>query len=113
MEESRLKYWFVCGVLMDHWINELFTDECRMYMYGKDGRNKVYRRARESYAACTRSPRVAFEDGSLMFWAGISFERRADFLLIDIRALTAERYRADILEEYVHAGFVDNDFLLM
>ncbi|XP_072381514.1 uncharacterized protein [Diabrotica undecimpunctata] len=36
----------------DDWKKVLFTDECRMSIYGKDGRSKVYRRAGERSAGC-------------------------------------------------------------
>ncbi|XP_072376142.1 uncharacterized protein [Diabrotica undecimpunctata] len=86
-----------------------------MVLYGSDGRIKTYRRGGERYATCVRRVRVAFGGGSVMFWAGISFEGHTDLVFIDRGALNAHRYITEILDEHVmpFAGFIGENFIFM
>nr|CAH7723903.1 unnamed protein product [Callosobruchus chinensis] len=47
-----------------------------------DGRERGYRRSQERFAECTSSPRVGYQGGSLMVWAGISLEARTKLYII-------------------------------
>ena len=66
----------------NEWSRVLFTDELRFCLRSPDGRERVWRRAGERYAECTFSPRVSFQEGSVMIWAGISMESRTELYLI-------------------------------
>ena len=60
----------------------MFTDESRFSLRSPDGRERVWRRPQERFAECTFSPRVGYQGGSLMVWAGISLETRTEVYII-------------------------------
>lgn len=97
------------------WGRVLFTDESRFCLRSPDGRGRVWRRRGERYAECTFSPRVSFQGGSVMVWAGISMEARTELYLVPRGSLNADRYINEILEDYVvpYAPFIMDNFLLM
>lgn len=97
------------------WRRVLFTDESRFCLRSPDGRERVWRRGGERYAECTFSPRVSFQGGSVMVWAGISLESRTELYLVPRGSITAERYINEILADYVvpYAPFIGNNFVLM
>ena len=66
--------WQVC-----HWCPVLFTDESRFTLSTCDGRERVWRRQGEHYAACNIVQHDRFGGGSVMVWGGISMEGRTDF----------------------------------
>lgn len=100
---------------IDQWSKVLFTDETRVGLFTADGRRRVWRRTGERFAPCTQMTTVSFQGGSLMLWAGISFEARTDLVFIEGGRLTGARYIQEILEEHVvtFAPFVGDDFVLM
>lgn len=100
---------------LEQWSCVLFTDESRFCLYGADGRDRVWRRPGERYAQCNFSHRMSFQGGSLMVWAGISFEARTQLVVLDRGSMTADRYVTDILQEHVvpYAPFIGNSFILM
>lgn len=53
--------------------------------------------------------------GSIMFWAGISFQHITELITVPRPALNAERYVADILDQHVRpmAEAYGENFILM
>uniref|UniRef100_A0A674MKA9 Transposase Tc1-like domain-containing protein n=1 Tax=Takifugu rubripes TaxID=31033 RepID=A0A674MKA9_TAKRU len=98
-----------------HWRPVLFTDESWFTLSTCDRRERVWRRQGERYAACNAVQHDGFGGGSVMVWGGISMEGRTDLYCLGNGALTAIRYRDEILEPIVrpHAGAVGPGFLLM
>lgn len=99
----------------NEWGRVLFTDESRFSLRSPDGRERVWRRPHERFAECTFSPRIGYQGGSVMVWAGISLEAHTELYILPGGSLTAARYIEDILQDFVvpYAGFIGNDFLLM
>lgn len=84
-----------------HWSHVLFTDESRFCLHPDDRRVKVWRRPGERYAQCNVAGKVAFGGGSVMVWGGICLGGRTELYVVDGGALTAERYKNEILERIV------------
>ncbi|TWW61087.1 hypothetical protein D4764_05G0011770 [Takifugu flavidus] len=84
-----------------HWRPVLFTDESRFTLSTCDRRERVWRRQGERYAACNVVQHDRFGGGSVMVWGGISMEGRTDLYCLGNGALTAIRYRDEILEPIV------------
>lgn len=99
----------------DEWGRILFTDESRFSLRSPDGRERVWRRPNERFAECTFSPRVGYQGGSIMVWAGISLDARTELYIVPRGSLTAARYIHEILQDFVvpYVDFIGNDFLLM
>lgn len=97
------------------WGTVLFTDESRFTLHGPDGRQRVWRRRGERFAAATISPRVPYGGGSVMVWAGISLEARTELHFVNGGRITGVRYVEEILQEYVvpFAHFVGPHFMLL
>lgn len=104
---------------IDQWRAVLFTDECRVCIYGSDRRSRVYRRPGERFSQCCFSETVSYGGGSCMIWGGISLEGKTDIVFVPGGGrgggLTADRYIADILAHHVvpYVGFIGEKFLLM
>lgn len=106
---------------LEQWRTVMFSDECRICLFGNDGRERVYRRPGERYSQCCIEERVAYGGGSVMVWAGISLEAKTDIVFVvgpdrhNAGGLTAHRYIEEILAEHVvpFAGFIGDNFLFM
>lgn len=100
---------------IDDWRKVLFSDETRISLKSSDGRQRVYRRRGEREAAFNFVPHEPFGRGSKMFWAGISFNGRTELVSIHARAMNAEFYVENILQEHVmpYAPFIGPDFVFM
>lgn len=100
---------------VDEWKKVLFTDETRVSLKSPDGRERVWRRPGERFAACTISPREPFGGGSKMFWGGISFDARTELVPIHPRSMNAEFYLENIIQDHVmpFAPFIGNHFIFM
>uniref|UniRef100_A0A674PDQ2 Transposase Tc1-like domain-containing protein n=1 Tax=Takifugu rubripes TaxID=31033 RepID=A0A674PDQ2_TAKRU len=102
-----------------HWRPVLFKDESGFTLStcdsDSDSDSEVWRRQGERYAACNVVQHDRFGGGSVMVWGGISMEGRTDLYCLGNGALTAIRYRDEILEPIVrpYAGAVGPGFLLM
>lgn len=83
-----------------NWRQILFTDESRFLLRRADGRARVYRRVNERYAANCLQQVEPFGGGSVMVWGGIQNGRRTALVRVE-GALTAVRYRDEILEQHV------------
>lgn len=99
----------------EHWSQILFTDESRFNLRSPDGRDRVWRRPGERYAACTFTSRTPYGGGSIMVWGGISSDARTELVLIQNGALTAHRYIEEVLIPHVipFAPHIGEDFMLM
>ena len=70
-------------------------------LYKHDGRARVYRRPGERFNQACIEEKVPYGGGSVLVWAGISFESRTELVLIENGSLTSVRYVENILNEYV------------
>lgn len=98
-----------------HWRPVLFTNESRFHVSTCDRRVRVWRRSGERYADCNVLEYDRYGGGSVMVWAGICLDGRTDLHVVDRGALTAVRYRDEVLHPIVRpfAGAVGPDFILM
>jgi hypothetical protein len=93
----------------------LFTDESIFCLRSPDGRQRVWCRTGERVAQCNFVPGVSFSSGSIMVWSGISTDARTELVMVNGKAMAANRYIRDILEPYVvpFASFIGNYSILM
>lgn len=89
------------------WNNVLFTDESRFCQSRADGRQRVWRRQGERYAACCIQEFNRWGDAGVMVWAGISGNYRTRLVVINGN-LTARRYIDEVLEPVVVPFFRDH-----
>ncbi|GBP49097.1 hypothetical protein EVAR_26805_1 [Eumeta japonica] len=86
------------------------------YLCGSDGRPNVMRRPGERYAQSSTQERVAYGEGSIMFWGRLCVIARTELIFIcRVRRnqnLNVARYITDILVEYVmpFAGYIRQNF---
>ncbi|KAI5708531.1 hypothetical protein M8J77_024706 [Diaphorina citri] len=97
------------------WDRVLFSDETRVCLNSPDGRERVFRRRGERFTDACMSEREPYGGGSIMFWAGISYEGRTELVSVPSPTLNAKRYVTDILEEHVVplSRIQGTDFILM
>ena len=88
------------GWQMGTWRRVMFSDESRFQLYRADGRQRVYRRIGERFAACNVNQVDRFGGGSVMVWGAIRFGWRSQLLIIDGN-LTANRYLDTVLTNQV------------
>jgi hypothetical protein len=100
---------------IEEWGRILFTDELRFCLRFPDGRQRVWRRTGERVAQCNFVPGISFGSDSIMVWGGISMEARTQLVVVNGRAMTANRYIRDILKPHVvpFAPFIGNNSILM
>lgn len=100
---------------MGAWESVLFTDESRFALRSADGRERVWRRRGERYEAGLMLPRVPFNGGSLMVWAGVSIGGRTELVFIDNGTMMAPRYIEQCIFDLVvpYAPFIGDNFILM
>ena len=77
-----------------------FSDELKFYLRQVDDRKRVWRRRGQRHFEATVVPRVAFQDGGVMVWAGVSAKARTDLVFID-GSLNGQRYINDALTPHV------------
>ncbi len=82
------------------WSNVLFSDESRFCLRKVDGRIRVWRRRGERHLEPTVVPTTAYNGGSVMVWAGISFNGRTDIVVVPGN-LNARRYINEIVRPHV------------
>ena len=61
----------------------MFSDEYRFYLRRMDARKRVWWRCKERHVPATVIPRVAYQRGGVMVWAGISATAKTDLVFID------------------------------
>ena len=98
-----------------HWRHVLFTDESRFHISTCDRRVRVWRSRGERYADCNIVEYDRFGGGSVMVWGGICIDGRTDLYVIPRGTMNAQRYRDEILDQYVRpfAGAIGDGFLFM
>lgn len=89
------------------WNNVLFTDESRFCQSQADGRQRVWRRQGERYAACCVQQFNRWGGAGVMVWAGISGDYRTRLVVVDGN-LTARRYIDEVLQLVVVPFFEEH-----
>ena len=79
------------------WQTVTFSDESRFCLRLIDGRLRVWRRYGERHAEVSVQPRHAYNEGSVMVWAGVTADRRTDLVVVP-GILTGQRYIDEILQ---------------
>ncbi|XP_062611745.1 uncharacterized protein LOC134273568 [Saccostrea cucullata] len=79
----------------------LWTDESRFCLDFNDGRRRVWRKKNERYKDCCITEHDRFGCGSVMVWAGISYDGSTDLYVIRNGSLTGVCYRDEILAPIV------------
>ena len=95
--------------------NVLWTDESKFNLDFNDGRRRVWRQRNERFRDCCVVEHDRFGGGSVLVWAGISYDGRTDLYVIRNGALTGVRYRDEILHPIVrpYAGACGPGFIMM
>ena len=81
--------------------NVLWTDESKFNLDFNDGRRRVRRQRNERFRKWCVVEHDQFGEGSVLIWAGISYDGRTDLYVIRNGALTGVRYRDDNLHHIV------------
>ena len=95
--------------------NVLWTDESKFNLDFNDGRRRVWRQRNERFLDCCVVEHDRFGGGSVLVWAGISYDGHTDLYVIRNGALTGVRYRDEILHPIVrpNAGACSPGFIMM
>ena len=93
----------------------MFTDESKFCLDHHDGRKRVWRQRNERFKDCCVAEQDQFGGGSVLVWAGISFDGRTDLYVMLNGSGNVLRYRDEILAPFVvpSAGAVGQEFILM
>ena len=83
------------------WQQVLFSDESRFRIENNDSRIRVWRRPGEAFDKNCVHPRKAFNGGSIMVWAGVSWNHRTDLVVVPPPGLNSQRYVDEILTPHV------------
>ena len=78
----------------------MFSDQSKFYLRRVGGRKWVWRRRGERYVEATVVPKVAFQGGGVMVWAGVSANARTDLVFTDDN-LNDQRYINEVLTPHV------------
>ena len=78
----------------------MFSDESRFYLRRVEARKRIWRRRKERHVPATVVPRVAYQRGGVMLWAGISATAKTDLVFIDGN-LNGQRYIDGVLTPHV------------
>ncbi|CAD6207872.1 GSCOCG00012710001-RA-CDS [Cotesia congregata] len=97
------------------WTSVLWNDESRFCLHGSDRRSLVWRGRGERDRDGFTRPVTAFNGGSVMVWAGVSFNTRTPLVIVR-GTLTTDRYVDEILRPHVlpmRTRMVARRFILM
>ena len=83
-----------------HWRHTMFSDESRFNLDYADGRVRVSRRQNERYRQTTIKQHDRYGGGSVMVWAGITYDIRTELIRLDGR-VTGVWYRDEVLRPVV------------
>lgn len=99
----------------DEWSNVLFTDESRFSVQPDNRRILIWREPGTRNNPAFVHESVRFGGGGVTLWAGISINGRTDLYIIRNGAVTAQRYRDEILRPIVvlYAAAIGDEFILM
>ena len=98
-----------------HYRHVLFTDESKFCLDHHDGRKRVWRQRNERFKDCCVAEHDQFGGGSVLVWAGISFDGRTDLFVMMNGSVNGLRCRVEILAPFVvpYIGAVGQKFILM
>ena len=82
------------------WRRVMFSGESRFYLRRADGRKQVWRRRKERHVPATVIPRVAYQGGGVMVWAGISATAKTG-LVFSGGNLNGQQYIDEVLTPHV------------
>ncbi|GFY27143.1 transposable element Tcb2 transposase [Trichonephila clavipes] len=97
------------------WANMMFSDEFR-FSLSRDSRwLTIWREHGTRFEPRNITERHPFPSRGVMVWTGIMMDGRTDLHFFDTGSVTAQRYRDEVLESYVHLfrGAVGPDFIFM
>ena len=80
-----------------HFRHILFTDESKFCLDFHDGRRRVWRQRNERFTDCCIAEHDMFGGGSVIVWAGISYDGRTDLHVVLNGTVNGRRYIDDIL----------------
>ncbi|GFX22094.1 transposable element Tcb2 transposase [Trichonephila clavipes] len=97
------------------WANVMFSDESRFSLSSDSRRVKIWRERGARFEPRNITERHHFPSRGVMVWAGIMMDGRTDLHFFNTEPVTAQRYRDEVLEPYVHLfrGAVGPDFIFM
>ena len=87
-------------LIIQDWVNILFTDESRFHLDSSNGRSRIYRRVGERYADACVIQHQLFGGGSAMVRGGITANGRTPLVVV-AGNLTGISYRDEIVQPYV------------
>ena len=61
---------------------KMFSNECRVSLYENDDSLRIWRRIGQRYNQECFAPVIAYNGGSVMVWAAISYNSRTDLVII-------------------------------
>ncbi|GFU21879.1 transposable element Tcb2 transposase [Trichonephila clavipes] len=97
------------------WANLMFSDESRFSLSSDSRRVTIWRERGTRFKPRNITEKHHFPSRGVMVWAGIMMDGRIDLDFFDTGSMTAQRYRDENLEPYVHLfrGAVGPDFIFM
>ncbi|GFS70059.1 transposable element Tcb2 transposase [Trichonephila clavipes] len=97
------------------WANVMFSDKSRFSMSSDSWRVTIWRERGIRFEPRNITERHHFPSRGVMVWKGIMMDGRSYLHFYDTGSVTAQRYRDEVLEPYVHLfrGAVDPDFIFM
>ncbi|GFY27916.1 transposable element Tcb1 transposase [Trichonephila clavipes] len=99
----------------NEWSNVLFSNESRFSVHPNNRRIFIWRERGSRNTPAFVHESVSFDSGGVLMYGGISIDWRTDLYIIRDGALTARRYRDEILRPIVapYAATIGDDFILM
>ncbi|GFU41982.1 transposable element Tc3 transposase [Trichonephila clavipes] len=93
----------------------MLSDESRFSLSSDSRRVTIWRERGTRFEPRNITERHHFPSRGVMVWAGIMMDGRTDLHFFDTGSVTAQRYRDEVLEPYVHLfrGTVGHDFIFM
>ncbi|GFT52915.1 transposable element Tcb2 transposase [Trichonephila clavipes] len=97
------------------WANVMFSDESRFSLSSDSRRVTIWRERGTRFEPRNITERHHFPSRGVMVWAGIMMDGHTDLHFFDTRSVTAQSYRHEVLEPYVHLfrSAVGPDFIFM
>ncbi|GFV63629.1 transposable element Tcb2 transposase [Trichonephila clavipes] len=97
------------------WANAMFSDESRFSLSSDSRRVIIWRERGTRFEPRNITEIHHFPSRGVMVWAGIMMDGHTDFHFFDTGPVTAQRYRDEVLEPYVHLfrGAVGPDLIFM
>ncbi|GFW60497.1 transposable element Tcb2 transposase [Trichonephila clavipes] len=97
------------------WANLMFSDESRFNLSSDSRCVTIWKECGTRFEPRNITERHHFPSRGVMVWAGIMMDGHTDLHFFDTGLVTAQRYRDEVLEPYVHLfrGSVGPDFIFM